>query len=1344
MTQQDPKLMQRPSSSGVRHSKRYYQASAFLWTFLTYVCLHAVRKAFSNATPNMKEYYGYSTTFFGVMNTLFMLFYAIGMFFTGPLGDLYHPVRIFFLMTTLCCITQFIFGSMVATATEGGWYYFYYFLWVINAVFQSGCWPAGILIVGQYFLPKYYGTVFGIWSNDSNVGNILGAAMCTLMIELFGNKASVPWQFFGPAIVLVVVSAGMLYFLPRDPQSVGLSIHSDDPLQEPLNPANGGAETEARENADSDRLDFFAAWRAPGVLRYSFSYACIKGVNYAMFFWLPLYLTEHVGRTSAEANGYDMTSAEANGYDMLFNLGVIFGTLVLGIISDYCTAKCGDSCRAPPMFAFLILAIIPIAMLRVDHPSTAYLSTTVFACGFLVGSVSNVLSSAVCADLGHKMPKKAVGQVSGIIDGMGAAGAALMQLLVTAIAQVLIPADNNEPIQELKSPQVELENDTFVKQLKVYFTSKSDEKSLDKEQFLAQLSAHAKQDVTKSVNPDMLNKLMSMTTVDILTLALPVPKTQYIGVSMYVDDKGVAKNLPVNTRAQGLTSACGLVGNQIRGDAFVGRMFDDGKDEWFRMDFKESDMNSGLEWIAAAKSINMRQGGGTTLSALTSQYGMGSNSEVAAPTSVANMPNREAPVHREGYSYRQTRDEVEVDIPLTDGVSKKDIKVTIKSKFISVHINGMPVTIEGPLWGHVDTDGSGWMIDDGTLIITMEKDMENQWWEDLIDTKNETDLGNSGIMAAPNQTVKVLLSGDVQGSLERLVSTTEKQIQKVGKFDICLCVGDFFGKSASDCLKPFVDGTLNIPLPMRYTVPSSSTLEEPSVGNLDGIKGGSIVQVAGLTVAAITDDKDAAALEKNFSSLSTTIDVLLTNDWPADYGVGLDITGVPPDVTHVTTSKEVSRMAVLLKPRYIVCGHADMYYLRQPFVWPDSKIVCRMICVGKVGSTGKERRWLHALNISLSNDVRMPDNLTRCPFADGPDPQQYSHKRPHPEGYHHQQQHDAKRHAPETPSTELFIPNLPKQENKSNEEAIWSSLTKVFEGMPGFKRVNVDSIRGFGWVRFATLKDATLAREKSQELDMGGRRLIVRFSRPKEGADVRGIDVKQLDSSPHQDCWFCLANPNLERHMIFAANLEAYLSTAKGPINDLHMILCPVTHFACSTHCSEQVFTAMNKYIDEVTYMLDTQHNSDIVVFERWAQMRSSAAMHMQVHLIGVAREGGQSANTEEWLKEVTAMADDHELKLHKLGRYSQEEIAEVAKTTTETGTPPYIYMQLPGPNKARVLLTPTRSTSVPMNFCREVVVKCMGLPKERLEWRSCQQSTEEEAELAKELKTSFEASKKH
>ncbi|KAF4666925.1 hypothetical protein FOL46_002790 [Perkinsus olseni] len=593
---------------------------------------------------------------------------------------------------------------------------------------------------------------------------------------------------------------------------------------------------------------------------------------------------------------------------------------------------------------------------------------------------------------------------------------------------------------------------------------------------------------------------------------------------------------------------------------------------------------------------------------------------------------------------------------------------------------------------------------------------------------------------SPARAVKVLLSGDVRGNLERLVSTTEKQIAKVGMFDLALCVGDFLPEAGAEGLKPFTEGSRKIPLPMRYLAPSSSAPEVPPVDNLQSIQGGAIVQVVGLTVAAMSEDSDAAGLEKNFASLSTTVDVLLTNDWPEGYGVGLDVSSVPPEVTHVTTSKEVSRIAVLLKPRYIVCGRADLYYLRQPFKWPNSDIVCRMICVGKVGSTGKERRWLHALNISLGNENRSPDNLTRCPFADGPDPQKHSHKRSHPEGH----QHDAKRHAPETPSAELFIPNLPRQENRSNEEAIWTSLTKVFEGMPGFRRVNVDSIRGFAWARFSTVKDATVAREKSQELDMGGRRLIVRFSRPKEGADVRGIDVKQLDSSPHQDCWFCLANPNLERHMIFAANLEAYLSTAKGPVNDLHIILCPVTHFACSTHCSDQVFTAINKYIDEVTYVLDSQYNSDVVVFERWAQMRSSAAMHMQVHLIGVPREGGKAADSERWLKEVTTMADDHELKLHKMGRYSRDEIAGIAKTTSEYGTPPYIYMQLPGSNKIRLLLTPTRTSSVPMNFGREVVVKCMGLPTDRLEWRSCQQSTEEETELAKKLKASFEAAKKH
>lgn len=112
------------------------------------------------------------------------------------------------------------------------------------------------------------------------------------------------------------------------------------------------------------------------------------------------------------------------------------------------------------------------------------------------------------------------------------------------------------------------------------------------------------------------------------------------------------------------------------------------------------------------------------------------------------------------------------------------------------------------------------------------------------------------------------------------------------------------------------------------------------------------------------------------------------------------------------------------------------------------------------------------------------------------------------------------------------------------------------------------------------------------------------------------------------------------------------------------------------------------------------------------------------------------------------------------------DSISGIAKTTSESGTPPYIYMQLPGPNKVRLLLTPTRTSSVPMNFGREAVVgqvdllhillallrrirfvsqvKCMGLPTERLEWRSCQQSTEEETELARKLKISFETAKRH
>jgi len=76
----------------------------------------------------------------------------------------------------------------------------------------------------------------------------------------------------------------------------------------------------------------------------------------------------------------------------------------------------------------------------------------------------------------------------------------------------------------------------------------------------------------------------------------------YVGVNMYVDDDGSIKDAPVNARASELAACCGKP-MQVRGDAFIGRIFDN-EDEFRRLDFAISEMSSTAGWVKEAARRN--------------------------------------------------------------------------------------------------------------------------------------------------------------------------------------------------------------------------------------------------------------------------------------------------------------------------------------------------------------------------------------------------------------------------------------------------------------------------------------------------------------------------------------------------------------------------------------------------------------------------------------------------------------------------------------------------------------------------------------------------------------------
>jgi sugar phosphate permease len=333
----------------------------------------------------------------------FMLSYSIGMVFTGALGDVFRPTRVVAIASICVSAINIVFGCLSPRLTSGNWWPLYIVLWVINGLFQSCAWPVLVRLMSNWFGKGHSGSIFGIWSAHGSVGNIIGIGITAGVVSGMGvNESSIPWMFSLPALLLIV-AALLTWALPDTKSDAGLpeeSTSADLPLP---------------SAAPTEKLSFWAAWLFPGVIRYSLCYACIKSINYAIFYWLTPFL-EEAGHTAGTA--YVITAMN--------DVGWIFGGLICGWVSD----RMGS--RAPVVWLFIVLSIIPTGLM---YPCLSWAWVTgllVTMNGFLCGGAGNIVASAVCADIGknQKGSQDITGQVAGIIDGVGALGAALTQILI--------------------------------------------------------------------------------------------------------------------------------------------------------------------------------------------------------------------------------------------------------------------------------------------------------------------------------------------------------------------------------------------------------------------------------------------------------------------------------------------------------------------------------------------------------------------------------------------------------------------------------------------------------------------------------------------------------------------------------------------------------------------------------------------------------------------------------------------------------------------------------------------------------------------------------------------------
>jgi len=387
-----------------------YQRWVFAATFMNYAMAHWTRKSYTNVKLSLMNA-GVSALTLGAMDSGFMFTYAGGSFITGQLGDRFSPVAVVAggLLGSTLCLFLIIFGASTSIISNvalcGTWFLT---CQLVHGAFQATGGPVNTAIMGNWFSSKDgRGLIFGLWTCHQYVGDIAAAIFSAWILH---NGYDWRWCIVVPAVINGIWGMINLFSVPNRPDEIGI-------LKEDGKPSGNGAARAAV--AEPEAIGFFQAFALPNVLNYAIAFGFFKLVNYAMFFQLPLILTSH------------FDASTSNIISSLYSVGMMPGGIVCGWVSDLYGGK--RACVIATFMGILCPLLLLFAWYMDSLPVILLLLLLAFM-GCLVGGPNNIITSAVAADLADDPSlqgnSRALGTVTGIINGSGSVTAAFGQLAI--------------------------------------------------------------------------------------------------------------------------------------------------------------------------------------------------------------------------------------------------------------------------------------------------------------------------------------------------------------------------------------------------------------------------------------------------------------------------------------------------------------------------------------------------------------------------------------------------------------------------------------------------------------------------------------------------------------------------------------------------------------------------------------------------------------------------------------------------------------------------------------------------------------------------------------------------
>lgn len=338
-------------------SLKYWQWRTIAVTMVGYAMFYLVRKNFSLAMPGLQADFGVSKVQLGLFLTLNGVIYGLSRFINGIITDRGSARKIMSLGLFLCGAVNIGFGcsdffanlfSSIFTSfgTAGAFtsvmIYTMGIMWVINGYLQGMGVPPCTKTLAQWIKPKELATKMSIWNMSHSIGAGLAMALCGWFImphlgldvssdpemlntiasnmELAADDPKVlqfaahygawRWCFILPAIVALLGSVFLFFFLKDSPTDVG--------LPEVVGEKKAIVQTE-EEKAEYKGFVREYVYRNPIIWILAITNFMVYIVRFACLDWGPTILTESKGMSLAAATTVCVVFELIGG-----NLGMLF------------------------------------------------------------------------------------------------------------------------------------------------------------------------------------------------------------------------------------------------------------------------------------------------------------------------------------------------------------------------------------------------------------------------------------------------------------------------------------------------------------------------------------------------------------------------------------------------------------------------------------------------------------------------------------------------------------------------------------------------------------------------------------------------------------------------------------------------------------------------------------------------------------------------------------------------------------------------------------------------------------------------------------------------------------